>query len=518
MEALLVRCAVLAAAVASLGASYRTPNFVVEAPTPQMAEQIGQRPKNIAASWPSNGSASEMPNWSQPCPITAQVADHLGAGGATSFVFEHGEVFGWRMTIQGSLVRILDSVLPHEVTHTIFATHFRQPLPRWADEGACTTVEHASERAKQQTMLIEFPAAPAAASPSTSMFAMKEYPHDVMPLYSQGYSLARYLIAQGGKRKFLEFLADGMRDENWTRATQEALRHRQPGARCKTTGSTGSRKGSPPLDATPKMHAAGGRQDARTIAGAGRGRTPSRRDARPTRQLAAPSVGEPARRGRRHRRPQRLRRWRRPSPARCNDAGRASAADDSAPTAPAPTVDAAAGRATTAARSMDAAGERRDRRPQPRASGDAAAGSRSVPRQVILEWSRPPGSDRASPCGIARRPASAAAPIRACARLYTPRHEEEPRQVVEDRRGEADRVDAVQHAAVAFDQRAVVLHAAVALDGRHGHAAGKAHHGDHRRHGGGLPGLEGRGPPQRRADQASRWPCRRGGLPRCGWG
>ena len=60
------------------------------------------------------------------------------------------------MSIQGSRQRILDSVLPHEVTHTIFASHFRQPLPRWADEGACTTVEHASERAKQEKMLIEF--------------------------------------------------------------------------------------------------------------------------------------------------------------------------------------------------------------------------------------------------------------------------------------------------------------------------------------------------------------------------
>ena len=44
-----------------------------------------------------------------------------GAGGATSFVFDRGEVFGWKMNIQGSRERILDSVLPHEVTHTIFA-------------------------------------------------------------------------------------------------------------------------------------------------------------------------------------------------------------------------------------------------------------------------------------------------------------------------------------------------------------------------------------------------------------
>jgi len=37
------------------------------------------------------------------------------------------------------------------------------------------------------------------------MFAMKEYPPDVLPLYSQGYSLARYLIDQGGRAKFMQF-------------------------------------------------------------------------------------------------------------------------------------------------------------------------------------------------------------------------------------------------------------------------------------------------------------------------
>jgi hypothetical protein len=141
----------------------------------------------------------------------------LGAGGATSFVFDRGEVFGWRMTIQGSRERILDSVLPHEVTHTVFACHFREALPRWADEGACTTVEHASERRKQERMLIEFLKTGRGISFS-KMFRMTEYPPDVMPLYSQGYSLARYLMAQGGKQRFLEFLKRGMADENWVAA------------------------------------------------------------------------------------------------------------------------------------------------------------------------------------------------------------------------------------------------------------------------------------------------------------
>jgi hypothetical protein len=177
------------------------------------------------------------------------MGDHLGAGGATSFVFEHGEVFGWRMTIQGSQVRILDSVLPHEVTHTIFATHFRQPLPRWADEGACTTVEHTSEKAKQQTMLVDFLRNRRGIA-FGQMFTMKDYPQDVMPLYSQGYSVARYLIAQGGKRKFLDFLSDGLRDENWTRATKKFYGIANLSA-LQNDWLAWVRKGSPSLATTP---------------------------------------------------------------------------------------------------------------------------------------------------------------------------------------------------------------------------------------------------------------------------
>jgi len=135
-------------------------------------------------------------------------------------VFDRGEVFNWDMKIQGSRERVLDSVLPHEITHTIFASYFRQPLPRWADEGACTTVEHRSEIAKQERMLIDF-LKTGRGIPFSAMFAMKDYPRDVLPLYSQGYSLAEWLIEQRGKRAFLAFVADGLEDENWPRAVEK---------------------------------------------------------------------------------------------------------------------------------------------------------------------------------------------------------------------------------------------------------------------------------------------------------
>ncbi len=53
------------------------------------------------------------------------------------------------------------------------------------------------------------------------MFKMKEYPSDILPLYSQGYSLARFFIHQGGKPKFVEYVGEGMRTTNWTAATQK---------------------------------------------------------------------------------------------------------------------------------------------------------------------------------------------------------------------------------------------------------------------------------------------------------
>ncbi len=198
-------------------AGYRTANFIVEAPTEALARKIGDAAEQYRQTLSVEWTGSPLPRWSRPCPITAQVAPTLGAGGATSFVFDRGEVFNWTMTIQGSEERILDSVLPHEITHTIFASYFRRPLPRWADEGACTTVEHPVERARQHRLLIEFlTTGRGIAFPE--MFAMKEYPADVLPLYSQGYSLARYLIERGGRHKYVAFVAEGLETDNWSAA------------------------------------------------------------------------------------------------------------------------------------------------------------------------------------------------------------------------------------------------------------------------------------------------------------
>jgi hypothetical protein len=229
----------------SLGAKSRSDNFIVETADANLAGRIAQAAEknrhDLAIEW----LGKPMPNWAQPCQMTVQAGPNLGAGGATTFVFDQGEVFGWRMTIQGSPERIFDSVLPHEVTHMIFASHFRQPLPRWADEGGATSVECSLERQKHNQMLSQFLRSGRGIAFSR-MFEMKDYPPDVMPLYAQGYSLAEFLIETGGRRKYVDFLGEGLQTGNWPAAVKHFYGSADLGA-LQNTWLAWVAQGSPPL-------------------------------------------------------------------------------------------------------------------------------------------------------------------------------------------------------------------------------------------------------------------------------
>ncbi|MFG0296315.1 MAG: hypothetical protein ACF8PG_10445 [Maioricimonas sp. JB045] len=205
-------------------AQYSTRNFVVTAPTEKVARAVAEcaeyHRRELALLW----IGKELDNWYRPCTVEVKVGN-IGAGGATTFTFDRGEVFGWKMNVQGTLERILDSVIPHEVSHTIFACHFRRPLPRWADEGAATLVEHESERMRQTKLLNQI-IRTSRRIPLKRLLGMKEYPREmqqVLTLYAEGYSLASYLVQQkgdDGRSVYLQFLQDAEK-----RGWEYAIRH-----------------------------------------------------------------------------------------------------------------------------------------------------------------------------------------------------------------------------------------------------------------------------------------------------
>lgn len=231
MDARILRCLAVAFSLQAFcgnteAATFQTVNFAVTADNADVAEKVGKAAEvyrqQLAIFW----LGKALPNWSRPCKISVREGA-LGAGGQTTFQFARGEVLNWRMSVQGSLERILDSVLPHEVNHTIFACHFRRPLPRWADEGAATLFEHRSEQLKQLSLLNEVIRNKHELISLRDLLAMKEYPRGQRPmltLYAQGYALADFLVQQKGRHAYLKFIADGERG-SWEEAIRTNFDH-----------------------------------------------------------------------------------------------------------------------------------------------------------------------------------------------------------------------------------------------------------------------------------------------------
>lgn len=204
---------------------YTTRNFVVEAATKELAKTFGdyaeQYRKEKALDW----LGYIMPDWPRPCPLKVQVT-MANAGGATTFTFGPGQdgrstVLSQEMKIFGEVNQLLRSVLPHEITHTVLAHHFGQAVPRWADEGGSVLSENDEERFNHDVRCREI-LNQGRGIPLRHLFQMTEYPRDMIVVYAQGYSVCQYLIDQGGKQKFLQFVALGMRNSNrnWEEAVQ----------------------------------------------------------------------------------------------------------------------------------------------------------------------------------------------------------------------------------------------------------------------------------------------------------
>jgi hypothetical protein len=207
---------------ASMGAQYRTQNFVVNAPSNEIAQQVGQLAEQYRRSKAIEWLGQEMPPWPKPCPLYVTVSME-GPSGATSFVFHpQGGVLDMKMEIQGPLDRLLSSVLPHEITHTVFAYHFRRAVPRWADEGGSVLSEDDLERDRHdkivrgilnRTQQYRF----------RQLFTMTNYPQSgdkVMCLYAQGFSVSHYLVYISDRQTFLRFVGMGMQNNNWDQAVQ----------------------------------------------------------------------------------------------------------------------------------------------------------------------------------------------------------------------------------------------------------------------------------------------------------
>lgn len=210
----------LLGALLQLGAGYRSANFLVTAADPALAREVAlaaeaQR-KSLAMAW----LGTELPPWTGPCRVDVVVGDRMRSQGHTTFYRRDGQPTDWRMAVQGTRQRVLDSVLPHEITHTILATRFGRPLPRWVEEGVCVTVENDAARAELRWHVER--ALLAGRGVSLERLIGCDGRVGLMMSYSHGYSVTEFLVEQGGRRKFLDYVEAATRDgDDWNAATRQ---------------------------------------------------------------------------------------------------------------------------------------------------------------------------------------------------------------------------------------------------------------------------------------------------------
>ena len=186
--------------------SVRSRNFIVHGPDQNVIHSVAQKAEDlrhkIAMAW----LGKPLPAWPKPCPIQLKLTGGE-AGGVTSFSFDQGRVTDQEMNLEGSAERILNSALPHEITHTVFAWHFGAPMPRWADEGACMLSEDHRELARQDEII-------------NGLIDRKGHmPLGALFVISGLEEASSGMIEIGGRDRFLKFVGDGTKI-GWDTATR----------------------------------------------------------------------------------------------------------------------------------------------------------------------------------------------------------------------------------------------------------------------------------------------------------
>jgi len=235
----------------AVGNPFRSANFVVHAPTAMMARVIAAEAEYHRRALALKWLGRELPAWSKPCVI--RLSPGLGGNGGAS-VFEFGKnptgepaVTSAAMELRGDFMQVLNSTLPHEVTHTILASHFAKPVPRWVDEGIAVLAESDEEQFNHDVRARELLNAGRGIR-LRALLRLTEYPRDMIVLYAEGHSLARFLASRpapagvpvlkdvpvvgklfqtagaDGHRRLIAFVQLGAQDntaESWAKAAKD---------------------------------------------------------------------------------------------------------------------------------------------------------------------------------------------------------------------------------------------------------------------------------------------------------
>lgn len=156
--------------------------------------------ESYRAKWLEEFVGKDIP-YEKPIPLTINFDNRSKSGsGVTAYDINANGCFNYRMTVNGPPERIQNSIIPHEVMHTVMAHYMKASGPRWADEGYCTYIEPKYNDRFNRSKFYPF----------KLIMNMEEYPPDVATFYGQSCSMVRWLVNLKDKRHFRDFIYDYM--------------------------------------------------------------------------------------------------------------------------------------------------------------------------------------------------------------------------------------------------------------------------------------------------------------------
>jgi hypothetical protein len=182
----------------------------------QVARVVERSRVSAYAKW----IGAEEEDWKPKCYLYLDNAESGGSKllhGARGYAKRGGLGFSTRryVRVRAKDAGLLESVLPHEITHAVLFGEFgEQDAPPWAHEGMAGLAQTRADQEQFTDTLLR-------ARRKGELFyvgklmEMDEYPDDDVALYyAQSVSLVEFLTAERGPRAFIQFLRDAIRKGN----------------------------------------------------------------------------------------------------------------------------------------------------------------------------------------------------------------------------------------------------------------------------------------------------------------
>lgn len=210
-------CGPAEAATESTSGFASSDNFVVYAPTQELADEVLKKSEQLRTKLARAWLDKEL----APGVGAAMIHIILSQKEDRGFTWpkDHPAKRYHSVTIKSSRKKALGVTLAHELTHVILATEFQNKLPRWADEGAASFQDESASQSKRRETLLKF--AHTDEWPSLREVLCQEgVSAEEHHFYSVANSLTTFLLEKGEPRVLFQFSLDGQ-EEGWEFAARK---------------------------------------------------------------------------------------------------------------------------------------------------------------------------------------------------------------------------------------------------------------------------------------------------------